>query len=96
MWRILQQEKPDDFVIATGETHTVKEFIEEAFNYVNLNWKDYVKIDAKYYRASEVDFLQGDYAKAKEKLGWEPKVKFKQLVKLMIDAEFEEEKRARM
>ncbi len=89
MWKMMQQNEPDDYVIATGETHTVKEFVEEAFNLVGLNWKDHVKIDPKYYRPAEVDLLLGDCTKAKEKLGWEPKVKFKQLVKIMVEADLE-------
>lgn len=89
MWLMLQQEKPDDYVIATGETHTVKEFLEVAFSYVGLNWQDYVEIDPRYFRPTEVDLLLGDAAKAKQKLGWEPKVTFKQLVEIMIDADLE-------
>ena len=87
MWLMLQQDKPDDYVIATGETHTVREFLDEAFGYLNLDWKRYVVIDSKYYRPAEVDILQGDYSKAKRVLGWEPQVKFKELVKIMIEAE---------
>lgn len=85
MWLMLQQEQPDDYVIATGETHSVKEFLEEAFKYVNLNWQDYIKFDSKYTRPAEVDLLIGDYTKAKEKMGWEPKVKFKELVAIMME-----------
>ena len=87
MWLMLQQDEPDDYVIATGETHTVKEFAEEAFKIVGLNYKDYVTFDEKFLRPAEVDLLVGDYAKAKKKLGWEPKTKFKELVKLMVDAD---------
>lgn len=87
MWMMLQQDEPDDYVIATGETHTVQEFAEEAFKIVGLNWKDYVKFDEKFLRPAEVDLLIGDYSKAKKKLGWEPKTKFKDLVKLMVDAD---------
>jgi GDPmannose 4,6-dehydratase len=87
MWLILQQNKPDDYVIATGETHTVKEFVQVAFSYVELDWKKYVKIDKNFYRPSEVHLLLGDYSKAKKKLGWEPKVKFERLVKMMVDAD---------
>ncbi len=91
MWRMMQHNEPDDYVIATGETHTVQEFVEEAFNVAGLNWKDHVKIDPKYYRPAEVDVLLGDYSKAKQKLGWEPKVKFKQLVKTMVEADLKAE-----
>lgn len=84
MFLILQQPKPDDYVIATGETHSVKEFVEEAFNVVNLDWKRYVKQDPRFMRPAEVDYLIGDYSKAKKVLGWEPKTKFKDLVKIMV------------
>lgn len=85
MYLMLQQDKPDDYVIATGETHSVKEFVEEAFNVVNLDWRDYVKQDPKFMRPAEVDYLIGDYSKAKKVLGWEPKTKFRDLVKIMIE-----------
>jgi GDPmannose 4,6-dehydratase len=87
MWLMLQQDEADDFVIATGESRSVREFLEEAFSYQGLDWKDYVKIDPRYFRPTEVGDLQGDASKAKKKLGWEPKVKFKELVKLMVDAD---------
>ena len=87
MWRILQADKADDYVLATGETHTIKEFLDEAFGYKGLKWQDYVEIDQRYFRPTEVDLLIGDASKAKEKLGWEPKVKFKELVKIMVDAD---------
>lgn len=87
MWMILQQDQPDDYVIATGETHSVKEFCEEAFAYAGLNWSQYVEIDKRYYRPAEVDLLIGDASKAKRILGWEPKIRFKDLVKLMVDAD---------
>ncbi|MCS6960564.1 MAG: GDP-mannose 4,6-dehydratase [Pseudanabaenaceae cyanobacterium SKYGB_i_bin29] len=87
IWLILQQEEPDDFVIATGETHSVREFLEEAFSYVNLKWEDYVEIDPRYFRPSEVDLLLGDATKAKQKLGWQPRVTFKELVRIMVDAD---------
>jgi GDPmannose 4,6-dehydratase len=87
MWKILQVDEPDDYVIATGETHTVKEFLEESFGYKGLKWQDYVEIDQKYYRPTEVDLLIGDASKAKKKLNWEPKVKFKELVKMMVDSD---------
>lgn len=86
-WRMLQQDTPDDYVIATGETHTVQEFVEEAFSYVGLEWDRYVRIDAKYYRPTEVDLLVGDASRAKHILGWEPKTKFHELVRLMVDAD---------
>ena len=87
MWLMLQQNKPDDYVIATGETHTVKEFVRLAFSHVGLDWKKYVKIDKEFYRPAEVHLLMGDYSKAKKKLRWEPKVKFEDLVKMMVDAD---------
>ncbi len=87
MWRILQVDQPDDYVISTGETHTIKEFLEEAFGYKGLKWQDYVEIDQKYFRPTEVDLLIGDASKAQEKLGWKPKVGFKELVKMMVDAD---------
>ena len=87
MWLMLQQEKPDDFVIATNETHSIREFLEAAFGSLNLDWNKYVEIDPRYYRPAEVDLLIGDYSKAKKQLGWEPKTKFAELVKLMVDAD---------
>ena len=87
MWMMLQQEKPNDYVIATGETHSVKEFLQIAFNYVNLNWQDYVKFDKRYLRPAEVDLLIGDSTKAQEQLGWKPSVTFEQLVSLMVEAD---------
>jgi GDPmannose 4,6-dehydratase len=89
MWRILQEESGDDFVIATGETHTVREFAEAAFAHVELDWKKYVKHDPRYERPAEVDLLIGDSAKAKRVLGWEPKVRFRELVQLMVDADLQ-------
>ncbi|MCL7413174.1 MAG: GDP-mannose 4,6-dehydratase [ANME-2 cluster archaeon] len=91
MWLMLQQEKPDDYVIATGETHSVKEFLDEAFNYAGLDWHEYVEIDPRYLRPTEVDVLIGVPDKAKQKLGWEPKIGFKELVRLMVDADLEKE-----
>jgi GDPmannose 4,6-dehydratase len=85
MWMMLQQDEPEDYVIATGETHSVREFLDEVFGYLNLDWKEYVKIDPAYYRPTEVDILLGDASKAKKKLGWEPKITFKQLAKMMVD-----------
>ena len=87
MWLMLQQDKPDDYVIATGETHSVKEFVKLAFECAGLNWKDYVSIDKTFYRPSEVHLLIGDYSKARRKLGWKPKVKFKELVKMMVESD---------
>ncbi len=89
MWLMLQQEKPDDYVVATGETHSVREFLEEAFACVGLHWQDYVVVDPKYFRPSEVDFLLGDPTKARRVLGWQPKVGFKELVRIMVDADME-------
>ncbi len=89
MWQILQQAQGDDFVIATGETHTVREFTEAAFAHVDLDWKKYVKHDPRYERPAEVDLLIGNAVKAKEILGWEPKVRFKELVRIMVDADME-------
>lgn len=89
MWTILQQDRPDDFVIATGEAHSVEEFLEEAFQYAGLgDWKKYVEIDTRYLRPAEVEVLVGDSAKAKDKLNWEAKIKFKELVKIMVDSDF--------
>lgn len=87
MWLMLQQPVPDDYVIATGETHSVRDFLEESFTYAGLNWQDYVEIDIRYFRPAEVDLLIGDPSKAKKKLGWEPKTKFKELVRIMVDAD---------
>jgi len=84
MWLMLQQKKPDDYVIATGETHSVKEFVQEAFKFVGLDWQDYVKIDKRFFRPLDVNYLQGDPTKAKKKLGWKPKVKFRELIKIMV------------
>ena len=85
MWLMLQQEKAEDYVIATGETHSVREFLDEAFGLVGLDWKKYVEIDPRYYRPAEVDLLLGDPTKAKEKLGWTPKTTFKELVRIMLE-----------
>jgi GDPmannose 4,6-dehydratase len=89
MWRMLQADQPGDYVLATNETHTVKEFVQEAFAHVGLEWDKYVKYDARYERPAEVDLLIGDPAKAKRELGWEPKVRFKELVQIMVDADLE-------
>ncbi|WP_194544747.1 GDP-mannose 4,6-dehydratase [Paenibacillus sp. JZ16] len=87
MWLMLQQETPEDYVISTGETHTVEELVEIAFSHVGLNWRDYVVIDQKFVRPAEVDLLLGDCSKAKSKLGWELEVGFEQLVKMMVDSD---------
>jgi GDPmannose 4,6-dehydratase len=89
MWLMLQQPAPDDYVIATGETYSVREFLDEAFSYAGLDWKDCVELDARYLRPTEVDHLQGDSSKAHAKLGWKPKVDFKQLVRMMVDHDME-------
>jgi len=89
MWLMLQQERPDDYVVATGETHSVREFLEEAFRHVGLHWQDYVRVDPKYFRPAEVDLLLGDPSKARRVLGWQPKVSFRELVQLMVDADLE-------
>ncbi len=85
MWLMLQQAEPDDYVIATGETHSVREFLEEAFRHAGLDWQKHVEIDPRYFRPAEVDVLIGDASKARKKLGWAPKVKFHELVRLMVD-----------
>jgi GDPmannose 4,6-dehydratase len=84
-WQMLQADEPDDYILATGETHSVRELLDEAFGYVDLDWHDYVKIDERYFRPSEVDMLLGDASKAREKLGWEPSVRFPELVRMMVD-----------
>src|SRR5688572_27805074 len=89
MWLILQQESPGDYVVATGETHSVREFLEEAFGYVGLDWKEFVVVDEKYFRPAEVDLLLGDPTRARSTLGWAPKVSFRDLVRLMVDADLE-------
>ena len=87
MWRMLQQDKPDDYVIATGETHSVREFLDSTFRHVNLDWEKHVEIDPRYFRPTEVDLLIGDASKAREQLGWEPRIKFEELAQLMVDAD---------
>jgi GDPmannose 4,6-dehydratase len=89
MWQMLQQDKPDDYILATNETHTVREFVQYAFAHADLDWKQYVKHDDRYERPAEVDLLIGDPAKAKRQLGWEPKVRFQELVKIMVDADLD-------
>ncbi len=85
MWLMMQAEQPDDYVIATGVTHSVRDFLDAAFGHLELAWQDYVEIDPRYYRPAEVDLLQGDASKARELLGWQPKVSFPEMVKLMVD-----------
>jgi GDPmannose 4,6-dehydratase len=93
MWLMLQADTPDDYVIATGETHSVREFLDHAFGRVDLDWADYVEMDPRYERPTEVDLLIGDPAKARRDLGWEPRVKFEELVHIMVDADLEEARR---
>jgi GDPmannose 4,6-dehydratase len=90
MWRMLQQDQPGDYVLGTGEAHSVKEFAKEAFSYVGLDWKNHVEIDPRHMRPTEVDFLLADATKAKEKLDWHPKITFRQLVRIMVDADMTE------
>lgn len=89
MWLMLQQPAPDDYIVATGESHSVLEFVERAFEYAGLNWKDYVETDPRYFRPTEVDHLQGDASKAKRVLGWRPRVDFDTLVRMMVDSDSE-------
>ena len=84
-WMMLQAEEPDDYVLATGETHSVREFLDEAFGYAGLDWQQYVRIDPRYFRPAEVDVLMGDYSRARERLGWEPTIRFPALVRMMVD-----------
>jgi GDP-D-mannose dehydratase len=93
MWLMLQQDEADDYVIATGETHSVREFLDEAFGRLDLDWKQFVEIDPRYFRPTEVDLLVGDASKARRKLGWEPKITFKELVRTMVDADLTDLKR---
>ncbi len=90
MWIMLQQDQPDDYVVATGETHTVREFVEAAVSHIGLDWEKHVKYDARYERPAEVDLLVGDASKAKRQLGWEPKTRFGDLVKIMVDADVQD------
>jgi GDPmannose 4,6-dehydratase len=94
MWMMLQANQPDDFVAATNETHTIREFLDLAFGHLNLDWKDYVKRDEQFYRPSEIHELRGDYAKAQKVLGWEPSVGFETLVAMMVDADLARNKSA--
>jgi GDPmannose 4,6-dehydratase len=89
MWSMLQQDRPDDYVIGTGETHSVQEFLEEAFSYARMDWKEYVKIDPRYFRPTEADLLCADCSKARKRFGWEPKIGFKELVRVMVDEDME-------
>ncbi len=89
MWLMLQQEEPDDYVIASGETHSVREFLDEVFGHLDLDWQDYVRIDPRYFRPTEVDLLLGDATKARRTLGWEPKVSFRELAIMMTEADLE-------
>jgi len=93
---MLQHEKADDFVIATGETHTVKEFAKLAFEHVGLNYEDYVQTDKKYFRPNEVEYLLGDFAKAKKELNWEPKTSFVELVEMMVESDLKNAKREKV
>ena len=89
MWLMLQQDEPDDFVIGTGESHSVKEFLGEAFSYAGLDWREYVEIDQRYFRPLETEFLLSNPAKARKRLGWSPRINFKDLVKIMVDYDME-------
>ena len=89
MWRIVQQDEPGDFVLGTGESHTVREFVQEAFGYAGLDWREWVEIDPRYLRPCEVEFLLADAAKARQALGWEPQIRFCDLVRIMVDADLE-------
>jgi len=89
MWLMLQQQSADDYVLGTGECHSVQEFLEEAFGYVKLDWNKYVKIDPSYFRPTEVGYLLADSKKANKILGWNPKIKFKELVRIMVDADMQ-------
>jgi GDPmannose 4,6-dehydratase len=94
MWLMLQQAEPDDYVLATGKTHSIRDLLEIAFSAVGLDWQDYVEIDPKLIRPAEVDVLCGDATKASEKLGWQPKVGFEELIKMMVHADLETVQRA--
>ena len=96
MWLMLQQETPEDYVIATGETHSVAEFLEETFSFIGLDWRKYVEIDPRYFRPAEVDLLLGDASKAKKQLGWTPKVTFKQLTRMMVESDWRTAKKERI
>jgi GDPmannose 4,6-dehydratase len=96
MWLMLQADKPQDFVLATGETHSVREFLDEVFGHLNLDWKKYVEVDPRYFRPAEVDLLLGDAAKARKELNWKPAVTFKALAQMMTDADWKLAKRERL
>jgi GDPmannose 4,6-dehydratase len=91
MWKMLQCDHADDYVVATGESYSIRQFLDEAFGYVDMDWREYVRIDPRYFRPNEVDFLLGDSSKARRELGWEPRVFFKDLVRVMVDADLEHE-----
>ncbi len=95
MWLMLQQDEPDDYVVATGESHSVGEFVEEAFGYAGLDWRKHVETDSRYFRPSEVDHLKGDSSKARARLGWAPKVSFRELVQMMVDQDADLARRER-
>jgi GDPmannose 4,6-dehydratase len=95
MWLMLQQDEPDDYVVATGESHSVREFLAEAFGRVGLDWQEHVEVDPRYFRPSEVDHLRGDSSKMRAKLGWAPRVSFKELVRMMVDSDLELARRER-
>jgi len=96
MWRMLQQDQPDDYVIATGQTHSVREFVEMAFSQLGLDWQDHVEIDPRYFRPAEVDLLQGDATKAREQLGWQPRVTFEELARMMVEHDWQLAKEERI
>ena len=96
MWLMLQQDRPDDYVIATGETHSVREFLDEVFGHLGMDWKLHVEIDPRYFRPAEVDLLLGDASKARQKLGWKPRVTFKELARLMTEADWKLARRERL
>jgi len=96
MWLMLQQETPDDYVIATGETYSVRQFLEETFNLLGLDWKKHVEVDPRYFRPAEVDLLLGDASKARKVLGWKPRVTFKELVKMMVEADWQLARREKL
>ena len=94
MWLMLQQDDPDDYVVATGETHSVRDLVEAAFSHLGLDWEKYVKVDQQFVRPAEVDLLVGDSSKARKKLGWQPKVTFRELVKIMVEADMKRQEEA--
>jgi GDPmannose 4,6-dehydratase len=89
MWKMLQQDEPDDYVVGSGVAPTIREFVQEAFDYAGMDWEQHVEIDQRYFRPTEVDHLLADSSKAKRELGWEPKITFKPLVRIMVDADLE-------